>query len=400
MTPRRAGVIPKTAWSEETRMSQAIASSSPPPKAKPFSMAITGAGNDSTERIMSSKGLLESSTCASPDPPAGIAVMSYPAQNASSPSPRSTTHRASSPARSVKAFRSSPRIFRFSAFFLAGWETVTVATGPSLSTMTFPPILPSRSPGFPGHRIFIRKRRACCNSARVLKGLAQAGDQGEGKGRKHHRAETLREEGQGRSLPLLPEAAGGGPPLPQGQRHRPSRGGALGRGAELRQGVSPSRVEGERGRGRRHPAQEHGGMDEARRDDPGRDRPGFPAAGAGGHPGARALPARPEMRPREDRRGDDGDAAGREEGLRKARLPAGSGVPRACARPDRRAPRSPHPDQGPRGVLGEHPDPRVLLLPLAADGGINEKQRDKSKGTFINFREKVVRTYLSFFEKF
>src|SRR3990172_2492468 len=181
MTPRRAGVIPKTAWSEETRMSQAIASSSPPPKAKPFSMAITGAGNDSTERIMSSKGLLESSTCASPDPPAGIAVMSYPAQNASSPSPRSTTHRVSSPERSEKAFRSSPRIFRFSAFFLAGWETVTVATGPSLSTVTFPPILPSRSPGFPGHRIFIRKRGACCNSARVLKGLAQAGDQGEGR---------------------------------------------------------------------------------------------------------------------------------------------------------------------------------------------------------------------------
>src|SRR4030066_13055 len=178
MTPRRAGVIPKTAWSEEVRISQAIASARPPPKGKPFSMARTGAGNDSTERIMSSKGLLESSTCASPDPPAGIAVMSYPAQNASSPSPRSTTHRVSSPARPAKAFRSSPRIFRFSAFFLAGWETVTVATGPSLSTVTFPPILPSRSPGFPGHRIFIRKSQAGCNSIRVLKGLAQAGESG------------------------------------------------------------------------------------------------------------------------------------------------------------------------------------------------------------------------------
>src|SRR3989304_3056238 len=177
MTPRRAGAIPKTAWSEETRMSQAIASSRPPPKAKPFSMAMTGAGNDSTERIMSSKGLLESSTCASPDPPAGIAVMSYPAQNASSPSPRSTTHRVSSPASSPKTFRSSPRRARFSAFFLAGWEMVTVATGPSFPTMTFPPIIPSRPPDSPGHRTFIRKSPGRRN--RVLcAGPAQAGQTG------------------------------------------------------------------------------------------------------------------------------------------------------------------------------------------------------------------------------
>src|SRR3990172_606704 len=177
MTPRRAGVIPKTAWSEETRMSQAIASSRPPPKAKPFSMAMTCAGNDSTERIMSSKGLLESSTCASPDPPAGIAVMSYPAQNASPPSPRRTTHRVSSPARSPKTFPSSPRMARFSAFFLAGWEMVTVATGPSLTTMTFPPIVPSRPPDPPGHRTFIRKSPARRNRA-LCAGPARRGRRG------------------------------------------------------------------------------------------------------------------------------------------------------------------------------------------------------------------------------
>src|SRR4030065_392722 len=116
-----------------------------------------------------------------------------------------------------------------------------------------------------------------------------------------------------------------------------------------------------------------------KKDEAARDRPGFPAPGAGEHPGERALPARPEMRPGEDRRGDDGDAAGREEGLREARLPAGSGVPRARARPDRRAARDSPPSQGPSGGTAGHLYPRVLLLPLAADGGI-KIQGTKAKG--------------------
>src|SRR5512132_4193227 len=69
MIPRRAGVIPKTAWSEAIRISHATAISSPPPKANPFSIAITGEGNDSIARIMASNGLLERSTWASPLPP-------------------------------------------------------------------------------------------------------------------------------------------------------------------------------------------------------------------------------------------------------------------------------------------------------------------------------------------
>ena len=139
MIPRRAGVIPKTAWSEAIRMSHATAISSPPPKAKPFSIAITGEGNDSIARIMSSNGLLERSTWASPLPPAGIWVMSYPAQNASRPSPRRMRQRVSSPESRSSAALNSFRIFRFSAFFFAGLERVTVATPASRSTITLPP---------------------------------------------------------------------------------------------------------------------------------------------------------------------------------------------------------------------------------------------------------------------
>src|SRR3990172_7681599 len=142
MIPSRAGVIPKTAWSEAIRMSHATAISSPPPKAKPFSIAITGEGNDAIARIMSSNGLLERSTWASPLPPAGIRVMSYPAQNASFPSPRRIRHRVSCEDSRSSAARNSSRIFGFSAFFFAGFDRVTVATAPSRSTITLPPIPP------------------------------------------------------------------------------------------------------------------------------------------------------------------------------------------------------------------------------------------------------------------
>src|SRR5512135_170034 len=168
MTPRRAGVIPKTAWSEAIRMSHATAISSPPPKAKPFSMAITGEGNASTARIMSSNGLLGRSTWASPLPPAGIWVMSYPAQNASLPSPRRMRQRVSRDASASSAERSSFRIFRFSAFFFAGLERVTVATPPSRSTITLPPISPP-FPVVPGPAPIIMKSgyRSPCSIERT-----------------------------------------------------------------------------------------------------------------------------------------------------------------------------------------------------------------------------------------
>src|SRR5512135_2828603 len=164
MTPRRAGVIPKTAWSEAIRMSHATAISSPPPKAKPFSMAITGEGNASTARIMSSNGLLGRSTWASPLPPAGIWVMSYPAQNASLPSPRRMRQRVFSPERRSSAALNSFRIFRFSAFFFAGLERVTVTTAPSRSTITLPPISPPFPvvPG-PAHIIMKTGYRSPCS---------------------------------------------------------------------------------------------------------------------------------------------------------------------------------------------------------------------------------------------
>lgn len=138
MIPRRAGVIPKTAWSEATRMSHATAISSPPPKAKPFSIAITGEGNDSIARIMSSNGLLERSTWASPLPGGDLGDV-VPRAERLAPLPRRMRQRVSSSESRSSAALNSFRIFRFSAFFFAGLERVTVATPASRSTITLPP---------------------------------------------------------------------------------------------------------------------------------------------------------------------------------------------------------------------------------------------------------------------
>src|SRR3972149_2172753 len=362
MIPRRAGVIPKAAWSEATRMSQATASSRPPPKANPLSMPITGAGNDSTVRIMSSKGFEESSTCASPDPPAGIAVMSYPAQNASRPSPRRTTHRTSSAARLSNVFRSSPRIFRLSAFFFAGFESVTVATFPSLATMTFPPMVPPLPPSS-GHSYLlygkkngraIRRRGTLTTAKRAIiiskryfifaiilwkedpRHGTGISERGEGQGREHGGAAPLREKGQGRAFRVLREAPRIRPVVPEGQRHRSLRRRALGDRAELRESLPHPRVEGKRCGCGRHAPQEPRRLDEARGHHPERDRPGVPEEGAGGEAGGRAS--------------------------------------RARARPDRGPSRPARPDEGSGGVLGEHPDPRVLLLPRPRAGGLNRLQ--------------------------
>src|SRR5512139_1328745 len=382
MIPRRAGVIPKTAWSEETRMSQAIAISRPPPKAKPYSMAITGDGNDSRARIMSSNGFEESSTWASPEPPAGIWVMSYPAQNASVPSPRSITHRVSSAATAARAARSSLRIFRFSAFFFAGLETVRVATVPSRSTITLPPMKGSfpvaRIRGAIIMKISTPNRKEAAEPAAKRKGDSHApsgipqGDQAEG--RRQDRAEAVRAEGQGRALHVLPAAPGVGPALPEGQRRGPGHRRTVGRRAELRPHLPPARVGGDRHRGGRHAPQEPRRLDEARRDDPHRGGPGLPPEGAGQRPRQRAVPPRPEGRTGEDRGRGHGLAARREAGLREAGVQAGGHLPRPRAGPDRGAPRPAGAVEGPRGVLGEHPDPRVLLLPHEGNGRLTRLQ--------------------------
>src|SRR5512139_3067864 len=378
MTPRRAGVIPNTAWSEETRMSQATAISSPPPNAYPFSMAMTGAGNDSRPRIMSSNGFEGRNTCASPEPPAGTWVMSYPAQNASVPSPRRITHRVSSAARAERAARISPRIFRFSAFFFAGLDTVRVATVPSRSTTTLPPMECSfpvaRFRGAIIMKISTPNRKEAAVPAANRKGDPDAPSgipqRAEAEGRIEGCAEAVREEGQGRPLHLLPAAPGVGPALPEGQRIGPGRRRAVGRRAELRPDLPAARVGGDRHRRGRHAPQEPRRLDEARRHDPDRGRPGLPPEGPGERPRQRAVPPRPEGRPGEDCGRGHGHAARREAGLREAGVQAGGDLPGPRAGPDRGSPRSAGTLQGPRGVLGEHPDPRVLLLPHAGNGGL------------------------------
>src|SRR5512140_3086648 len=382
MIPRRAGVIPKTAWSEAIRISHATAISSPPPKAKPFNIAITGEGNDSIARIMSSNGLLERRTWASPLPPAGIWVMSYPAQNASLPSPRRMRQRVSPSESRSSAARNSFRIFRFSAFFFAGLERVTVATPPSRSTITLPPISPP-FPVVPGPAHIIMKTGSCLpcpievphtRHTRRTRHEPGISKRREAEGWFDGHAQAVRAEGQGGPVHLLPAASGGGPDLPQGQRGGPLCDRAVGDRAQLRPDLPAPRLEGERHRGGRHAAQEPRRVDEARRNDPDRRRERFPPEGDGERPRQRAVPPRLEVGPREGGGRDDGVAAGREAGVREARLQARGDVSRARARPDRRAARPARSDEGPRRVLGEHPDPRVLLLPHPGDGGLTLDQ--------------------------
>src|SRR5512141_130395 len=394
MIPRRAGVIPKTAWSEATRMSHATAISSPPPKAKPFSIAITGEGNDSIARIMSSNGLAERSTWASPLPPAGIWVMSYPAQNASPPSPRRMRQRVSSPESWSSAAFNSFRISRFSAFFFAGLERVTVATDPSRSTITLPPISPP-FPVVPGPAPIITKTGywspSCIEGPHTRRTRRTRHEPGisegcEAEGWFDGHAQAVRAEGQGGPVHLLSASSRGGPDLPQGQRVGPRRNRAVGDRAQLRPDLPASRLEGERHRGGRHAAQEPRRVDEARRNDPDRRRERFPPEGDGERARQRAVPPRLEVGPREGGGRDDGVAAGGQAGVREAGLQARGDVPRARARPDRRAARPARPDEGPRGVLGEHPDPRVLLLPHPRDGGLTQGVEDGEGGGGIRRR--------------
>src|SRR3989339_1320817 len=401
MIPRRAGVIPKTAWSEAIRMSHATAISSPPPKANSFSIAITGEGNDSIARIMSSNGLLERSTWASPLPPAGIRVMSYPAQNASPPSPRRIRQRVSPEASVSSAALNSVRIFRFSAFFFAGLERVTVATAPSRSTITLPPISPPFPvvPG-PAHIIMKTGFSSPCSTrdphprrTRRMRNEPGISEGSEAEGWFDGHDQAVRAEGQRGPVHLLPAASGGGPDLPQGQRGGSRRHRSMGGRAQLRPDLPAPRLEGERHRGGRNAAQEPRRVDEARRDDPDRRRERLPQEGDGERPRQRAVPPRLEVGPRKGGGRDDGVAAGREAGIREAGLQARGDVPRARARPDRRAARPARPDEGPRGVLGEYPDPRVLLVPHPRDGGLTQGVEDGEGGGGIlrRFRDRPRR---------
>ena len=89
--PRPTSGWPKTALSEQMRISQLMASSLPPPSAKPLTAAMTGMGNCSIIRKMSLPSLPKAS------PSALVIVliepMSAPATKLLSPSPVSTMQR-------------------------------------------------------------------------------------------------------------------------------------------------------------------------------------------------------------------------------------------------------------------------------------------------------------------
>ena len=82
---------PSRAVSAAMRRWQHIASSSPPPRAKPFTIAITGLGRRSKRRIMRCPRRAKSRPCAGVRP--AIWAMSAPATKAREPAPVSTTTR-------------------------------------------------------------------------------------------------------------------------------------------------------------------------------------------------------------------------------------------------------------------------------------------------------------------
>ena len=108
-------------------MSQASASSQPPPSANPLTAAIVGFGIDSRRRPHSWPSIPQ--PCASSTLISVISVMSAPAANAFSPAPVRTTVRASvSSASSRSRSRSSVSVSPFSALSTSGRSIVTTAT--------------------------------------------------------------------------------------------------------------------------------------------------------------------------------------------------------------------------------------------------------------------------------
>ena len=120
---------PSFALSAAMRRWQHIASSRPPPSAKPLTIATTGLGMRSMRRIRRWPTSEKSRawTGLRPD----ISAMSAPATKAFAPAPVSTTARtASSAAAASKAACRASSVARFSAFSLSGRLTVTTRTAP------------------------------------------------------------------------------------------------------------------------------------------------------------------------------------------------------------------------------------------------------------------------------
>ena len=137
MIPSRASVRPISAPSAAIRMSQASASSSPPPNATPFTAAMVGRGNAAS--VSMSALISPRKTRVSSSVQVRRSFRSAPDENALSPPPVSTSARRSAPpaisAVSLpRSLVSSATNARDSAFAAAGRFSVTDTIGPRRST--------------------------------------------------------------------------------------------------------------------------------------------------------------------------------------------------------------------------------------------------------------------------
>src|SRR6266545_364719 len=136
MMPSLTSGVPSLAFSDAMRTWQAMASSQPPPRAKPLTAAITG---------LPSRSMRSSTRCPRRErslPSTGLCVassaMSAPATNAFSPAPvRMTPRVAGSAARAAKAASSSSTVPSFRALSLSGRLMVTKAMPSRISTRRF-----------------------------------------------------------------------------------------------------------------------------------------------------------------------------------------------------------------------------------------------------------------------
>src|SRR5690242_3746492 len=136
MTPSFTSGWPNFALSLAILIAHAIASSHPPPRAKPLTAAMTGLPRFSIRSVNACPRRVASS--ASTAVLFAISAMSAPAANAFSPAPvRMTPRTVESSRESSKAARNSWIVTLFSAFRTLGLFSVTYAIGPFLSYKTF-----------------------------------------------------------------------------------------------------------------------------------------------------------------------------------------------------------------------------------------------------------------------
>ena len=129
--PRPTSGCPNNALSEQIRISQLMASSLPPPSAKPFTAAITGTGKVSILRKISLPNLPKCSPCSLVI--TLIAAMSAPATKDFSPAPVRIIARISERSTASNAASISFSTSSFNAFSAFGRLIVMTATCPSTS---------------------------------------------------------------------------------------------------------------------------------------------------------------------------------------------------------------------------------------------------------------------------